>query len=53
MIFRAELMVPGDQILGGWFGGTFRRHSPGEHYYQDDVEQNRKKIRALTIGGGE
>jgi glyoxylase-like metal-dependent hydrolase (beta-lactamase superfamily II) len=41
----------GDQILGGWFGGTFRRHSPGEHYYQDDVDRNRKNIRMLLERG--
>jgi glyoxylase-like metal-dependent hydrolase (beta-lactamase superfamily II) len=43
----------GDQMLGGWLGGTFRRHSPGEHYYQDDVEQNRKNVRALLERGVE
>jgi hydroxyacylglutathione hydrolase len=41
----------GDQILGGWLGGTFRRHSPGEHYYQDDVERNHENIRTLLARG--
>jgi glyoxylase-like metal-dependent hydrolase (beta-lactamase superfamily II) len=43
----------GDEILGGWFGGTFRRHSPGEHYYQDDVDRNHKNIRTLLERGVE
>ena len=43
----------GDQMLGGWLGGTFRRHSPGEHYFQDDVQQNRKNVRALLQSGFE
>jgi hydroxyacylglutathione hydrolase len=43
----------GDQILGGWLGGTFRRHSPGEHYYQDDVDRNHENIRRLLARGVE
>lgn len=41
----------GDQILGGWFGGAVRAHSPGEHYYQEDLDQNHRNIRTLLERG--
>jgi glyoxylase-like metal-dependent hydrolase (beta-lactamase superfamily II) len=41
----------GDEILGGYFGGAFFPHHPGEHYYQADADQNRRNIGTL-LGRG-
>ncbi len=41
----------GDMIAGGWLGGIFFPHSPGEHLYQADPVQNRKNIQTLIDRG--
>jgi glyoxylase-like metal-dependent hydrolase (beta-lactamase superfamily II) len=41
----------GDQMLGGWLGGVFRAETPCEHYFQADVQANRRNIRTL-LGQG-
>ena len=41
----------GDMIAGGSLGGIFFPHSPGEHLYQADPEQNRKNIQTLIDRG--
>jgi hydroxyacylglutathione hydrolase len=37
----------GDMMLGGVFGGVLGASSPGEHYYQADLEQNHRNIKTL------
>lgn len=41
----------GDMMLGGSLGGILFPSSPGEHYYQADVEQNRRNIKTLLAQG--
>jgi glyoxylase-like metal-dependent hydrolase (beta-lactamase superfamily II) len=37
----------GDMMLGGIFGGVLLAGSPGEHYYQADLAQDHRNIKAL------
>jgi hydroxyacylglutathione hydrolase len=41
----------GDQLLGGNLGGAFFPGDAGEHYYQADLEANRRNIQTLLKKG--
>lgn len=43
----------GDEMLGGYFGGAFFPHHPGEHYYQADPQANRANVKKLLAMGVE
>lgn len=43
----------GDLVLGGSWGGRLSPHEPGEHYFHDDAEANRRQLEALLARGVE
>lgn len=41
----------GDMMMGGIFNGTFFATQPGEYYFQDNSEENRRNIKNLVDMG--
>jgi hydroxyacylglutathione hydrolase len=51
ILFDDGRAIAGDLMMGGIFGGAYRRTEPGYHYYAEDYAELRRSIRKLLDRG--
>jgi len=51
ILFDDGRAIAGDLMMGGIWGGAYRRFDPGYHYYAEDLTELRRSIRKLLERG--